>query len=91
MEASEGELAEKTEFAGMPEEFNSMSTGKVLLVRRFDHSADGTSVHLEDVAQLFGRYPPEKYAFGLPSSTRRSRGRSGVLHPAVCGGIAGGE
>jgi serine/threonine-protein kinase HipA len=42
MEASEGEFAEKTEFAGMPEEFNSMSTGKTLLVRRFDHGADET-------------------------------------------------
>src|ERR1700737_3604280 len=45
----------------MPEEFNSMSTGKVLLVRRFDRGADGTRVHVEDVAQLFGRYPSEKY------------------------------
>jgi hypothetical protein len=90
MEASEGEPAEKTGFAGMPEEFNSMSTGKVLLVR-IDRGADRTRVHVEDIAQLFGRYPPEKHAFGLPSPTRHSRDRSGVLHPAVCGGIAGGE
>jgi hypothetical protein len=95
MEAPESEPAEKTEFAGMQEEFNSMSVsmsmGKVLLVRCFDRGADGTRVHVEDVAQLLGRYPSEKYAFGLPSPTRRSRDRSGLLHPAVCGGIAGGE
>jgi hypothetical protein len=90
MEASEGELAEKTEFAGMSEEFNSTCTGKMLLVR-IDRGADGTRVHVGDVARLFGRYPSEKCAFGLPSPTRRSRDRSGVLHPAVCGGIAGGE
>lgn len=55
------ELVEKTEFAGIPEEFNTMSTGKVLLVRRFDRGTDGTRVHMEDFAQVFGRYPSEKY------------------------------
>jgi hypothetical protein len=35
MEASEGESAEMTKLAGMLGEFNSMSTGKVLLVSRF--------------------------------------------------------
>jgi hypothetical protein len=44
---------------------HSMSTGKVLLVRRFDCGADGTRVHLEDFAQLFGRYPSEKYPSGF--------------------------
>jgi serine/threonine-protein kinase HipA len=61
MEVPERELADKTEFAGIPEEFNTMSTGKVLLVRRFDRGADGTRVHMEDFAQVFGRYPSEKY------------------------------
>jgi serine/threonine-protein kinase HipA len=61
MEVPERELVEKTEFAGIPEEFNTMATGKVLLVRRFDRGADGTRVHMEDFAQVFGRYPSEKY------------------------------
>ncbi|WP_439370731.1 type II toxin-antitoxin system HipA family toxin [Bradyrhizobium sp. DASA03120] len=61
MEAPARELVEKTDFAGIPEEFNTMSTGKVLLVRRFDRSADGARVHMEDFAQVFGRYPSEKY------------------------------
>ncbi|WP_416193454.1 type II toxin-antitoxin system HipA family toxin [Nitrobacter sp. TKz-YC01] len=61
MEVPARELVEKTEFAGIPEEFNTMSTGKVLLVRRFDRGADGMRVHMEDFAQVFGRYPSEKY------------------------------
>ncbi|MGY4335034.1 serine/threonine protein kinase HipA of HipAB toxin-antitoxin module [Bradyrhizobium sp. LB7.2] len=39
-----------------------MSTGNVLLVRRFDRGADGVRVHMEDFAQVFGRYPSEKYS-----------------------------
>jgi serine/threonine-protein kinase HipA len=62
MEVPVRELVEKTEFAGIPEEFNTMSTGKVLLVRRFDRRADGARVHMEDFAQVFGRYPSEKYS-----------------------------
>ncbi|MGY3610851.1 MULTISPECIES: type II toxin-antitoxin system HipA family toxin [unclassified Bradyrhizobium] len=61
MEVPARELVDKTAFAGIPEEFNTMSTGKVLLVRRFDRGADGTRVHMEDFAQVFGRYPSEKY------------------------------
>ena len=61
MEVPARELVEKTDFDGIPEEVNTMSTGKVLLVRRFDRGADGTRVHMEDFAQVFGRYPSEKY------------------------------
>jgi serine/threonine-protein kinase HipA len=61
MEVPARELVEKTDFEGIPEEFNTMSTGKVLLVRRFDRGADGTRIHMEDFAQVFGRYPSEKY------------------------------
>jgi serine/threonine-protein kinase HipA len=61
MQVPERELVDKSEFERVPEEFNTMSTGKVLLVRRFDRGADGTRVHMEDFAQVFGRYPSEKY------------------------------
>ncbi|MCK1267657.1 MULTISPECIES: type II toxin-antitoxin system HipA family toxin [unclassified Bradyrhizobium] len=61
MEVPARELVEKTDFAGIPEELNTMSTGKVLLVRRFDRGADAARVHMEDFAQVFGRYPSEKY------------------------------
>jgi serine/threonine-protein kinase HipA len=61
MEVPARELIDKTDFAGIPEEFNTTSTGKVLLVRRFDRGTDGARVHVEDFAQVFGRYPSEKY------------------------------
>lgn len=61
MEVPERELVEKTEFDGIPEEFNTLSTGKVLLVRRFDRGENGSRIHMEDFAQVFDRYPSEKY------------------------------
>ncbi|MHB0790620.1 type II toxin-antitoxin system HipA family toxin [Bradyrhizobium sp. 5.13L] len=61
MDVPARELVDRSEFAGIPEEFNTMSTGKVLLVRRFDREAGGARVHMEDFAQVFGRYPSEKY------------------------------
>lgn len=61
MDVPAREIVDRSEFAGIPEEFNTMSTGKVLLVRRFDREASGARVHMEDFAQVFGRYPSEKY------------------------------
>lgn len=61
MDVPARELVDRSEFAGIPEEFNTMSTGKVLLVRRFDREASGARVHMEDFSQVFGRYPSEKY------------------------------
>jgi hypothetical protein len=89
MAASEGEFAEKTEFAGMPEEFNSMSTGKVLLVRRFDRGADGTRVRIKDFAQLFGRYPSEKYTLraSIPDAALAGSFR-GLASSCACGGLS---
>jgi hypothetical protein len=89
MAASEGEFAEKTEFAGMPEEFNSMSTGKVLLVRRFDRGADGTRVRIKDFAQLFGRYPSEKDTLraSIPDAALAGSFR-GLASSCACGGLS---
>ena len=61
MDVPARELVDTTEFAGVPEEFNIMSSGKVLLVRRFDRTPNGARVHTEDFAQVFGRYPSDKY------------------------------
>lgn len=61
MDVPARELVDRSEFAGIPEEFNTMSTGKILLVRRFDREANGARVHMEDFVQVFGRYPSEKY------------------------------
>lgn len=62
MEVPERELVEKSDFEGIPEEFDTLSEGKVLLVRRFDRGVSGERIHIEDFAQVFGIYPMRKYA-----------------------------
>ncbi|MBT9371232.1 HipA domain-containing protein [Rhizobium sp. CSW-27] len=61
MEVPERELVEQSQFEGIPEEFRTLSDGKVLLVRRFDRGPGGARVHIEDFAQVFGIYPARKY------------------------------
>lgn len=61
MDAPERELVEQSQFEGIPEEFETLSDGKVLLVKRFDRVAGGERVHIEDFAQVFGVYPSRKY------------------------------
>jgi serine/threonine-protein kinase HipA len=61
MDVPERELVEQSEFEGIPEEFKTLSDGKVLLVRRFDRGAGGERIHIEDFAQVFGIYPSRKY------------------------------
>ncbi len=61
MEVPERELVEKSDFEGIPEEFDTLSEGKVLLVKRFDRVAGGERIHIEDFAQVFGIYPSRKY------------------------------
>nr|WP_303651307.1 HipA domain-containing protein [Asticcacaulis currens] len=61
MEVPERELVEKSDFAGIPEEFSTLSDGKVLRIRRFDRSTHDERIHIEDVAQVFGVYPARKY------------------------------
>ncbi|MGK6314168.1 type II toxin-antitoxin system HipA family toxin [Neorhizobium sp. DT-125] len=61
MDVPERELVEQSEFEGIPEEFKTLSDGKVLLVKRFDRGAGGKRIHIEDFAQVFGIYPSRKY------------------------------
>jgi serine/threonine-protein kinase HipA len=60
MDVPQRELVEKEAFEGIPPEFNTLSTGRVLLVRRFDRT-NGGRVHIEDFAQVFGVQPRFKY------------------------------
>ena len=39
----------------------SCSAGPALAVERFDRAEDGTLIHIEDFAQVFGVYPENKY------------------------------
>ncbi|MFC5393974.1 type II toxin-antitoxin system HipA family toxin [Bosea vestrisii] len=61
MDVPEHELVEKSDFEGIPKEFDTLSDGKVLLVKRFDRGAGGERIHIEDLAQVFGVYPSRKY------------------------------
>ncbi|QDG94304.1 type II toxin-antitoxin system HipA family toxin (plasmid) [Rhizobium sp. NIBRBAC000502774] len=61
MDVPERELLEQSQFEGIPEEFETLSDGKVLLVKRFDRVAGGERIHIEDFAQVFGVYPSRKY------------------------------
>ena len=38
--------------------------GQALAIQRFDRRSDGTPVHIEDFAQVFGVYPDDKYKRG---------------------------
>jgi serine/threonine protein kinase HipA of HipAB toxin-antitoxin module len=60
MEVPERELVEKSDFEGIPEEFNTLE-GKALLVNRFDREAKGERIHIKDLPQVFGVYPSRKY------------------------------
>ncbi len=53
-------LVDVREIGNLPEGIEA-SGGQALAVRRFDRLADGTPVHMEDFAQIFGVYPAEKY------------------------------
>ncbi len=61
MDVPERELVDKSAFDGIPEDFDTMAEGKVLLIRRFDRGQSGERIHIEDFAQVFGAYPSRKY------------------------------
>lgn len=55
-------LVEMSEIKGLPEEAHAPGS-KALAVQRFDRTAGGEPVHMEDFAQVFGQYPNDKYHF----------------------------
>ncbi len=48
------------EILGLPRDIGSIE-GKALAVRRFDRAPDGSKIHMEDFAQVFGLFPDRKY------------------------------
>ncbi len=53
-------LVDVAEIAGLPPEMQAAG-GRALAVRRFDRTAAGERVHVEDFAQVFRVYPDDKY------------------------------
>jgi len=45
---------------GLPDEAARLQ-GQALAVERFDRAAGGRRIHMEDFAQIFGRFPSDKY------------------------------
>jgi serine/threonine-protein kinase HipA len=53
-------LLDLGEIAGLPEGLGPLE-GAAYAIRRFDRTAGGGRVHMEDFAQVFGVYPADKY------------------------------
>ena len=60
MDVPETRLVNIDAIGNLPEDIGSLS-GRALAVKRFDRSDDGSAVHVEDFAQVFGVYPEDKY------------------------------
>ncbi len=53
-------LVDVSEIGNLPRGVATLE-GQALVVERFDRLSDGTRVHIEDFAQVFGLYPEHKY------------------------------
>ena len=60
IEVPRTELIDIRNIRGLPADAGAME-GKALAVQRFDRSAKGESIHMEDFPQVFGLYPEDKY------------------------------
>jgi serine/threonine-protein kinase HipA len=54
------DLVDLDSIGNLPEEVSAFA-GKAFTIERFDRLDDGTAVHIEDFAQIFGIYPKDKY------------------------------
>ena len=60
MDVPATELVEVSDIGNLPGEISRLK-GKALAIKRFDRRSDGSAVHIEDFAQVFGIYPEKKY------------------------------
>jgi serine/threonine-protein kinase HipA len=56
----EFKLIPTSSIKGLPQDINERM-GDSLVLERFDRRSNGTRIHMEDFAQVFGLYPSEKY------------------------------
>ena len=54
------ELVDIADIGGLPKDVAAME-GQAMAIERFDRLSDGSSVHIEDFAQIFDIYPKDKY------------------------------
>lgn len=55
------ELIDLGDIGGLPSGLGMLRGQHALAIERFDRLGDGTRVHIEDFAQVFGIYPAQKY------------------------------
>jgi serine/threonine-protein kinase HipA len=60
IDVPETSLVDLSEIRGVPPDLTGADS-KAFVARRFDRLDDGTRVHIEDFAQVFGLYPERKY------------------------------
>jgi serine/threonine-protein kinase HipA len=53
-------LVQPSDIANLPQGMDAIE-GSALVIERFDRLSDGSLVHVEDFAQVFGLYPDDKY------------------------------
>lgn len=70
------ELVDIDAINNLPEGIGTLK-GQALAIERFDRLSDGTAVHIEDFAQVFGVYPDDKYKRGSARSIARVIGAEG--------------
>ena len=65
MDVPETQLLSIDQIGNIPEGIgrfgSSFNNSRAFAIKRFDRNADGTAIHMEDFAQVFGVYPEDKY------------------------------
>lgn len=79
------ELLPVKDIHGLPEGMGRAGT-YAFAIRRFDRRDDGTSVHIEDFAQVYGVYPDKKYekaSYGNIAKVLRAEGDEGQIQEFI--------
>lgn len=63
IDVPEHRLLDPAEIYGLPDGVDAL-TQPAFVIERFDRGPDGTRIHIEDFAQVFGVYPGDKYEKG---------------------------
>lgn len=61
IEVPETRLIDLSDVSGLPD-LGVLSGNQVLAIKRFDRGEDGTRIHIEDFAQVYGLFPDAKYS-----------------------------
>lgn len=72
------QLVDLNDIGNLPDGLGVLKGGQALAVGRFDRLHDGTAVHIEDFAQIFGIYPEKKYEKGSARNIAQVLGAEGT-------------